>query len=226
MLTQVTARLGHTHDQCAGTLGLAGMLHWHDDWRHKISLHSCVRVDGKWTRAAKAQARKGSFLWCESSGCQSGAFQSQKQMRTMARLCKCARRQGWVEPGSGMSFCWSVMPPFEGMHTWQLFALCRSRQLTPTPLLAHFFYNISFHSFFLFSFIFSSFPFFLHFILYFFYLFFGKTKPTPTLICMDLIVRCPPISPTLGSLYLMTQNQMCGVGSSFRFCSITKVPGC
>ena len=31
MLTQVTAMLGHTHGQCAGTLGLGGMLHWHDD---------------------------------------------------------------------------------------------------------------------------------------------------------------------------------------------------
>ena len=30
MLTQVTARQDHTHNQCAQTLGLAGMLHWHD----------------------------------------------------------------------------------------------------------------------------------------------------------------------------------------------------
>ena len=31
---------------------------------------------------------------------------------------------------------------------------------------------------------------------------------------MDPIVRCSPISPTLGPLYLTTQNQVCGVGSS------------
>ena len=47
MLTQVTARLGHTHNKCAGTLGLGGMLHWHDDWRRKIRLLSRVRAGAK-----------------------------------------------------------------------------------------------------------------------------------------------------------------------------------
>ena len=51
------------------TLGLGGMLHWHDDWRCKICLFSCVRVRAKWIGVAKPQTRKGAFLWCVNSAC-------------------------------------------------------------------------------------------------------------------------------------------------------------
>ena len=231
MLTQVTARIGHTHTasvqkpQALVTCSIGMMI----GGAKYVSFRVCERVPNGVVQQSLGPEEEHSSDVRVSQGCQSSAMQRQKQMRTMVRLCKCTRRQGWVEPGGGMFFCWSVMPPFEGMHTWQLFVLCRSRQLTLTPLLAHFF-SLFLHYFFSLLF-FSFFQFFLlslflHFFLYFFYLFFGKTKPTPTLICMDLIVRCPPISPTLGSFYLTTQNQMCAVGSSFRLCSITKVPGC
>ena len=119
MLTQVTARLGHAHDQCARTLFLTGMLHWHGDWRCKIRLLSCVRVSAKWTGVAKPRTRRGAFLWCVSSGCQSGALQSFKQMRIMARFCKRVRGQGWVELGGETGFCLSILPQVGGMYTWQ-----------------------------------------------------------------------------------------------------------
>jgi len=103
-----------------------------------------------------------------------------------------------------------------------------------TPFFAYF---IFFSSIFFFSFLFFSFYtlfFYSSFSLFCFIIFFSsffslsllKYKPTQTLIRMDLIVRCLPISPTLGPLYLTTQNQVCSVGSFFRLYSIAKVPGC
>jgi hypothetical protein len=60
------------------------------------------------------------------------------------------------------------------------------------------------------------------FFIYPFLPFFSKIEPTPALVRMDLIVRCSPISTTLGLLCLTTPNQVCIAGASFRVSSITK----
>ena len=165
MLTQVTARIGHTHTasvqkpQALVTCSIGMMI----GGTKYVSFRVCERVPNGVEQQSLGPEEEHSSDVRVSQGSQSSVMQRQKQIRTMARLCKCARRQGWVEPGGGMSFCWSVMPPFEGMHTWQLFVLCRSRQLTLTPLLAHFFhffYTISFHSCFSLFSVFPPFPFF------------------------------------------------------------------
>ena len=134
-------------------------------------------------------------------------------MGVMARLCKRARAR------------------LGGARRWNIFLLkcnaivCWANWLTLTPFLSYspLFFKIPslfFSLFFLFSSFFHSLFFFSFFIS-----FFWRIGLIPTLVWMDLIAGWLPISPTLGLCH-MTLNQVCGVGVSFRVCSIADVPKC
>jgi hypothetical protein len=80
------------------------------------------------------------------------------------------------------------------------------------------FFHLSLFSFLFFHLPFSplffSFFFFFYFcFLSFFHLplsiFFGKIEPTPALVWMDHVMRCPPFSPTLGLFCLRTPKIKC-----------------
>ena len=141
----------------------------------------------------------------------------------MARLCKRAREQGWVELGSRMNFC--VRPKLEGnAHEafWLVWILQVHSYSPPCSLLS---LSLSFFSFLLFFsilfFFFSSLLFSLSFSFFFkvnqswsFYRLGYSLNRT----CSGLLTNIPH---TWTFVCRDTKSQVCGVGVPFSMCSIT-----
>jgi len=156
-------------------------------------------------------------------------------MTIISRLCKRARGQGWVDPGSGRFLCWSVGPKLEGMRIWWPFDFRGSCWLRHTPFLAHFslffIYLFFFLSFLFFSF-FSLPPLLLSLSLFCFHFFLYTLFFTPFFFfqvsqswsfcklgyslnrtCSDFPTNFPH---TWTFVCWNTKSQVCSVGVSFR----------
>ena len=83
------------------TLVFGGILHWHDDWRRKMSLFMCASESQMdWSSKTPDQKRNIPLV------CELGLLEWRfaKLEAEEARLCKHAREQGWVELGGRMFF--------------------------------------------------------------------------------------------------------------------------
>jgi hypothetical protein len=171
------------------------------------------KCQSEWS--SKGLERKRSIpLACMRRSSLSEAMQSWERMRIMPRLCKRKREQGWVEPDGEMI---SIKVPWLG-GTLIVRLLIHVEHASSLSLfhLPLFFISLAFFSLSL-IFPFLFFLSFFHFLFFFFsssffsLFFWGKTEQHLSLVRMDPVARCSPITPTLGILCLMTPKIKCAM---------------
>jgi hypothetical protein len=149
-------------------------------------------------------------------------MQNWERMRIMPRLCKRKREQGWVEPDGEMI---SIKVPWL-RGTLIIRPLIHVEHASSLSLFSSSFYHLS--RFFCLS-LFSIFPFSLSFLFFsfshffFFHVSFSlsfsvRQNQHLSLVQMDPVARCSPISLTLGLLCLMTLKIKCAMLVSLSEC--------